>query len=267
MPASPAQSVAVALGGLAQATLITTYDYWGYYNICFLGSEVRRPERTIPRAILLSVLFVSAFYVAMNLAALPSMRDAAQHVAAGATVRLQLVADIAQSAFGRMAGRLLAALVVWTAFASVFSLLLGYSRVPYAAARDGNYFHFLAAIHPRHGIPHRSLMALGVVASFFCFFSLAQVITMLVITRILLQFFLQQVGVMLLRARRPELERPFKMPLYPLPPLVAMGGFLFILVNRSHALGGLAVALGIAVSGTLIYLVRARRLRQWPFAE
>ena len=265
MPASPAQSVAIALGGLAQATLITTYDYWGYYNICFLGSEVRRPERTIPRAILLSVLFVSAFYVAMNLAALPSMRDAASHIAAGATVRLQLVADIAQSAFGRVAGRLMAALIVWTAFASVFSLLLGYSRVPYAAAKDGNYFRFLAAVHPRHGIPHRSLVALGLVAACFCFFSLAQVITMLVVTRILLQFFLQQVGVMLLRRQRPDLPRPFKMPLYPLPPLVAIGGFVFILVNRSHALGGLAVAAGIAVSGTAIYLIRARSLRQWPF--
>jgi amino acid transporter len=267
MPVSPAQSMAVALGGLAQATLITTYDYWGYYNICFLGSEVRRPEKTIPRSILLSVLFVASFYVAMNLAALPALRDAAANAASGATVRLQLVADIAKSAFGQMAGRLLAALVVWTAFASVFSLLLGYSRVPYAAARDGNYFRVLAAVHPRHGIPHRSLIALGLVASAFCFFSLAQVITMLVITRILLQFFLQQLGVILLRIQRPELERPFRIPLYPLPPLLAVGGFVYLLVYRVHALGGLAVAAGIAVSGTLIYMVRARRLGQWPFAQ
>ena len=271
LPASPPMSIPAALGGLAQATLITTYCYWGYYNICFLGGEVRRPERTIPRAILLSVLFVSAFYVAMNLAALPSLRDAAAHVAAGAangnSVRLQLVAEIASSAFGSLAGRLMAALIVWTAFASVFSLLLGYSRVPYAAARDGNYFRFLAAVHPRHGIPHRSLVALGVVAAAFCFFSLAQVITMLVVTRILLQFFLQQVGVMLLRIQRPELARPFKIPLYPLPPLAAIAGFVFILANRSHALGGLAVAAGIALSGTLIYLIRARRLGQWPFCS
>jgi amino acid transporter len=267
MPASPTQSVALALGGLAQATLITTYDYWGYYNIAFLGGEVRKPERTIPRSILLSVLFVSSFYVLMNMAALPSMRDAASHVAAGAAVRLQLVADIAKSAFGSVAGHLMAALIVWTAFASVFSLLLGYSRVPYAAARDGNYFRYLAAVHPKHGIPHRSLVALGLVAASFCFFSLAQVITMLVITRILLQFFLQHVGVMLLRAQRPELPRPFKMPLYPLPPLIAIAGFVFMLVNRTHALGGLGVAAGIAISGTLIYLVRARRLAQWPFAR
>jgi amino acid transporter len=265
MPVGPAISVAVALGGLAQATLITTYDYWGYYNITFLGSEVKRPEKTIPRAILLSVLFVSAFYVAMNMAALPSVRNAAAHVGESATVRLQLVAQIAQSAFGVGAGRLMAALIVWTAFASVFSLLLGYSRVPYAAARDGNYFHFLAAVHPKHGIPHRSLVTLGVVASAFCFLSLTQVITLLVITRILLQFFLQHVGVMLLRVQRPEMNRPFRMPLYPLPPLLAMAGFVFVLVNRSHALQGLAVAAGIALSGTAIYLWRAKKMGEWPF--
>ena len=265
MPASPALSAGVAIGGLAQATLITTYDYWGYYNICFLGSEVRQPEKTIPRGILLSVLFVSMFYVAMNLAALPSLRNAVANTAANATVRLQLVAEIAHSAFGHWAGYTIAALIVWTAFASVFSLQLGYSRVPYAAAHDGNYFSFLDAIHPKHAIPHRSLIALGLVGAFFCFFSLSDVITMLVITRILLQFFLQQIGVMVLRVQRPELPRPFRIPLYPLPPLAAMAGFVFILVNRVHALWGLEMAGGIALSGTAIYLFRARRLAQWPF--
>jgi len=171
----------------------------------FPGSEVRRPERTIPRAILLSVLFVSAFSTADEPGCAASLRDAAAH-AGNQLAQLQLVAEIAQSAFGRWAGYLMAALIVWTAFASVFSLLLGYSRVPYAAARDGNYFRFLAAVHPKHGIPHRSLVALGVVACCFCFFSLAQVITMLVITRILLAVFLQQAGVILLRIQRPELK-------------------------------------------------------------
>jgi len=267
MPAAPAQSAAVAVGGLAQAMLIATYDYWGYYNITFLGSEVREPERTIPRAILLSVLFVATFYVLMNFAALPSMRDAAIHVKESAIIRVQLVADIARSALGQWAGRTIAALVMWTAFASVFSLLLGYSRVPFAAAQSGNYFRFLAAVHPKHGIPHRSLVALGLVASVFCFFSLQQVITTLVVTRIVLQFFLQHVGVMLLRVQRPELERPFRIPLYPLPPVLAMAGFVFILVNRSNALGGLVFTGGIALSGTLIYLVRAKRMGQWPFGS
>jgi amino acid transporter len=214
----------------------------------------------------LSVLFVAALYVAMNLAALPGIRDAATQAGhSAAALRPQLVADIAGSAFGVWAGRLMAALIMWTAFASVFSLLLGYSRVPFAAARDGNYFRALSAVHPRHGIPHRSLVALGLVASAFCFFSLAQVITMLVITRILLQFSLQQVGVIVLRLRRPNLLRPFRMPLFPLPPLAALAGFAFILVNRSNAFEGIMAAVVIACSGSGIYLARAHKLGQWPF--
>ncbi len=264
MPAVPALPAAIAMSGLAQATLLATYCYWGYYNICFLGSEVREPERTIPRGILLSVLLVAGFYITMNLAALPSLRDVG-HSALSAALRVQLVADIARSAFGGWAGYLIAALIIWTAFASVFSLQLGYSRVPYAAARDGNYFSYLAAVHPKHGIPHRSLVALGLVGMVFCFFSLTQVITMLVITRVVLQFSLQQVGVILLRIQRPDLPRPFKMPLYPLPPIAAMLGFGFLLVYRTHAITELAAAFGIAVSGTLIYMVRARKLQQWPF--
>ena len=262
MPAAPPISSSLAFGDLAQGALLATYCYWGYYNICFLGGEVRRPERTIPRAILISVALVAAFYVLMNLAALPSLAGAAHTI-----TRVQLVADIAGSAFGSWAAYAISALIIWTAFASVFSLQLGYSRVPYAAARDGNYFRFLDAVHPRHGIPHRSLVALGLVGAFFCFFTLTQVITLLVITRILLQFFLQQAGVILLRIRQPDLPRPFRMPLYPLPPLAAIAGFAFLLVYRVHAFKELAVAAGIALSGSLFYFVRARRLRQWPFAS
>ena len=267
MPVSPnAAALAPAFSRLAQGTLLATYCYWGYYNITFLGSEVRKPERTIPRAILLSVFIVATFYILMDLAALPSLRNAASHAAESAALRVQLVSDIARSAFGQWAGYTIAALIVWTAFASVFSLLLGYSRVPYAAARDGNYFRYLAAVHPKHGIPHRSLVTLGLVACCFCFFSLAQVITWLVITRILLQFMLQQVGVIVLRIRQPDLPRPFRIPLYPLPPLAAIAGFIFIVVTRATAWSTIAGAATIAISGTIIYLIRARIRREWPFA-
>ena len=256
------------LPALAQATLYTCYDFWGYYNICFLGAEVRKPEKTIPRAILISILVVAAFYIAMNLAVLPAIGPVStQAAAAVAPSRLALVAEIAQSAFGHLAGQILAALILWSAFSSVFSLLLGYSRVPYAAARDGNYFSALGAVHARHGIPHRSLVALGLTATVFCFFSLSQVITLLVVIRILLQFLLQQVGVMWLRWKRPELERPFRIPLYPLPPLVAIVGFLFVLAYRPNPLVELGAAVGIAAVGTGIYMIRARGRREWPFSR
>jgi APA family basic amino acid/polyamine antiporter len=259
---------AALLPALAQATLITCYDYWGYYNICFLGSEVKRPEKTIPRAILISIAVVAALYVTMNMAVLPSLGAISTVAAkAGMQSRLALVAEIAQSAFGHIAGQVLAALILWSAFSSVFSLLLGYSRVPYAAARDGNYFRALGALHPRHGFPHRSLIALGIVATCFCFFSLKEVITLLVVIRILLQFLLQQVGVIWLRFRQPNLTRPFRIPLYPLPPLLAMAGFIFILAYRPNPLLELGAAAAIAASGTAIYMIRARSRHEWPFQK
>ena len=209
---------------------IATYDYWGYYNICFLGGEVRRPERTIPRAILLSVLFVSAFYVAMNLAALPSLarcRRARRRIAPPSACNWWPTSP--RSAFGHWAGYTIAALIIWTAFASSSRCCSATRACPTPPPATATTSAFLPPCIPGTAFPTARWWRSAWWRMFFCFFSLAQVITMLVITRILLQFFLQQVGVILLRVQRPELPRPFRMPLYPLPPLVAMAGFVFIL--------------------------------------
>jgi amino acid transporter len=202
----------------------------------------------------------------LNLALLPAIAPMDSiHITTAAKSHLWFVAGIASAAFGPAAGTLLAALIIWTAFASIFSLLLGYSRVPYAAAEDGNYFRALGKLHPVLHIPHRSLIALGLIAAFFCLFPLSTVITLLVVTRILLQFIPQQIGVIYLRWKRPELTRPYKMPLFPLPPLIALGGFLFLLSARVHAAQALLVTSAIALSGTLLFLLRDKGLGQWPF--
>ena len=151
------------------------------------------------------------------------------------------------------------------AHASVFSLLLGYSRVPYAAATDGNYFRAFAKVHPEHHFPHVSLLVLGGVAALFCFLRLADVIAALVVIRILLQFLVQAVGVIVLRIRRPDLPRPFRMWLFPLPALFACGGFLFVLFKRPNAQRELRYAAVLLAVGLCIYLVRAWREREWPF--
>jgi len=250
--------------GLGAATLISTYDYWGYYNVCFLGGEVRDPGRTIPRAILLSIAIVAALYMLMNVSVLGVIPW--QELVKGGDGRYAVVAVLMQRTFGVVAARILAAMVMWTAFASVFSLLLGYSRAPYAAALDGNYFRVFAKLHPRHGFPHVSLIALGIVAAIFCFFDLSHVIAALVAIRIILQYLLQQVGVILLRVRHPEMPRPFRLWLYPLPPLVALAGFLFILFSRPDASREFIYAGVIAVTGSALYFARAHKRREWPFA-
>jgi amino acid transporter len=155
---------------------------------------------------------------------------------------------------------------MWTAFASVFSLLLGYSRVPFAAARDGNYFRIFAKVHPRHRFPYVSLLVMAGTATLFCFFRLADVIAALVVIRILVQFVAQIVGVIVFRVRRPEVPRPFRMWLYPLPALLALAGFIYVLVSRKNFQKEFRYAAVLVFVGLVIYFIRARMRREWPFA-
>jgi amino acid transporter len=248
--------------GLGSAMLIATYDYWGYYNITFLGGEVKDAARTVPRAILISIALVAALYLAMNisvLAVLPWQGIVGAH---DLTARRAVISTFMETAYGPhlgpVMGKVAAVLVMVTAFASVFSLLLGYSRIPYAAARDGNFFRVFGRLH-RKGFPHVSLLVLGAAAICFCFFSLADVIAALVVLRILLQFLMQHVGVIVLRRTQPELKRPFRIWLYPLPPLLAICGFVYILIERVNFQREILGAGVVIAVGTFVYAVRERR--------
>lgn len=253
--------------GLGTATLIATYDYWGAYNICFLGAEVRNPGYTIPRAILWSVSLVAALYLTMNVSVLGVLPWQSMIGAAGSNARLSVVAVLMQSVYGRLAGRVVALLVVWTAFASVYALLLSYSRVPYAAALDGNYFRVFARVHPRHRFPNVSLLVLGAVSTIFCVFQLLDLLAALVVIRILLQFLLQQIGLIVLRHTQPNMERPFRVWLYPIPPLIAIAGFLYILFARPAFERELFFAFLIVLTGSALYMARASKCHEWPFAQ
>ena len=252
--------------GLGGALLVATYDYWGYYNVCFLGDEVKDPGRNIPRALLLSIGLVAGLYLMMNLCILAVVPWREMLQAGQNNNGLYVVSLFMQRVYGAWAARIVTGLVIVTAFASVFSLMLGYSRVPFAAAQDGNYFKVFAKLHPVHRFPHVSLLALGVVAAAFCFLRLKDAIAALVVIRIILQFIVQAVGLIVLRVRRPDLPRPFRMWLYPLPALVAIAGFLFILFNRENALKEVRYAVVILVAGLALYMIRAWMGREWPFA-
>jgi basic amino acid/polyamine antiporter, APA family len=253
--------------GLGSAMLLAFYDYWGYYNVCFLGAEIRQPERNIPRAVIYSILFVAALYLVMNISILGVVPwQEIQHYAA--SNGLYIASTVMQKTFGVWAGKVVAVLVIWTAFASVFSLLLGYSRVPYAAAADGNYFRSFASVHPERRFPHVSLLWLGVVAILFCVFRLADVISALVVIRISSQFLFQIFGLLWLRLRRPEFPRPFRMWLYPVPALLAAVGYLYVLrMRRGEWMSEVRVAIAIVVLGLVIFTIRAARRKEWPFSS
>jgi basic amino acid/polyamine antiporter, APA family len=247
--------------GLGSAMLIAVYDYWGYYNVCFIGGEIKDPGRTIPRAIIYSIVAVAAIYIVMNISILGVMPW--QKLEASK----KPIADFMEQLYGRRAAIAASLLVMWTAFASVFSLLLGYSRVPYAAALDGNYFKLFSRVHKKHRFPNVSLLVLGSVAIVFCFFKLVDVIAALVVIRIMVQFLAQTIGVIVLRIRKPDMERPFKMWLYPLPALLAFVGFVYVLFSRQNFQKEVRYAIILLIIGIAIFLFRSWRRGEWPFGD
>ena len=249
----------VWFAGLGSAMVKTVYSYWGYYNICLLGGEIREPERNIPRGIFLSILGIAVLYLLMQTSILGVVpwREA-QHSPFVASLVIEKI-------YGHGAARAMTWMVLWIALASVFSLLLGYSRVPYSAALDGNFFPAFGKLHPTKRFPYISLLVLGGLAFLFSVsLKLETAIAGILATRLLVQFVGQAVGVMLLRKRRGTQGLPFKMWLYPLPAVLTMFGclWLFWQTGASRWWGLLEIVLG-----GLAFLVRANELKEWPFAK
>ncbi|SEC13422.1 APC family permease [Terriglobus roseus] len=247
--------------GLGGGLLISAYDYWGYYNVCFLGAEVRDPARTIPRAVLGSIAIVGTLYLLMNTAVLGVLPwQSLIHEDAGA--RQYTIAIFTQTAFASHAWSHTAAsgavvLIAVASLASVFALLLGYSRIPYAAAEDGNFPAIFARLHPKHRVPTVALLTLCGVTLVCCLFRLQEVIASLVVVRIVFQFLLQGVAVMMPKHRAERRQRGrFRMPLYPLPTLLAMCGFVYILLSRPRLLVELRPVAFVLLSGLAVYGVR-----------
>jgi amino acid transporter len=242
--------------GLGAGMLISAYDYWGYYNVCFLGAEVRDPQRTIPRAVLGAIGVVATLYLLMNVSVLGVLpwREMAQNTDSHA--RMFTMAVFTERLYGHTAAGVVVLLIALAALASVFALLLGYSRIPFAAARDGNFPGWFGVLDKKHRIPMHSLLTLGSITLLCCVFRLQEVITTLVVIRILFQFLLQGVAALLPKHRKERRLRGFRMPLYPLPVLLALSGFLFILFSRPNFLNEMRTAGLILLAGAVVYGLR-----------
>jgi amino acid transporter len=165
--------------------------------------------------------------------------------------------------YGSRVATVFTLLVLWTAFGSVFALLLGYSRIPFAAAESGYFFRIFGRLHPTKNFPYVSVIALGVLSIIAGFFSLGTVIDAMIVTRILVQFMGQIVGLILLRKNAPLMPRPYRMWLYPIPALVALLGWIFVFATTQLRV----IYFGIAVLGlgVLAFLLWSWNTKRWPF--
>ena len=231
---------------LGQASVKTIYSYLGYYNVCHLGGEIKNPQKNIPLSIFISVFGIAILYLLMNYSIVQVIPF---EVAAKSQF---LVSEFMEVIYGKTAGVVVTICILFIAFASLFAVILGYSRVPYAAALDGNFFKAFAKLHPTKNFPHISLLVMGSFAFVFSLlFKLTDVISAILAMRIAIQFIGQAVGVVLIRNRKNKAAIPFKMWLYPIPVVVAIVTWLFILFSTGwkFALSGLILTL----IGTVVF--------------
>jgi amino acid transporter len=261
-PPGAFQPTAAFWTGLGSATLIAVYDYGGYNNVCMIGEEVRNPRRTIPRAVIWSIVIIAILYFGLNLSILGALpwRTAAASTA--------VVSDFMRRIYGPWGGIVVTVLILVASWGSVLAMLLGYSRVPYAAAADGRFFRPFATLHPRGRFPTLGLLYMGLLAALSCLFSLSDLIAVLIVIQTMFQFAAQCVAVILLRRRSAQAgpqtaASHFRMPLFPLPALIALAGWIYVTATskpRHLLIGG-----AMLVAGAIVFLAQARRQGRWPF--
>lgn len=250
--------------GLGAATRVGVYDYLGYYDICYIGDEVKNPGRVIPRSILISVIAVALIYIAINLSLIGVVPwrefvPAEKHPSSD-----YIVSIFMEKTHGVTVAKAFTLLVLWTNLGSIFALLLGYSRIPYAAARDGGFFSVFGRLHPKHAFPHVSLLTMGLISIVCSFMSLGLVIDALIITRIIIQFIGQIGAVVLLRRYQPAMPRPYRIWLYPIPCFLALVGWVFVFVTTDVKV--LALGVGSLLLGVGGFLAWSKATHRWPFA-
>lgn len=242
------------------ASVKTVYSYLGYYNVCHLGGEIVNPSKNIPRSMFLSIAGITMLYLLMNVSVTSVIP---WHIAKDSEFVLSI---FMKELMGNTAANVLTLLILWVAFASVFSATLGYSRIPYAAAADGAFFKVFARLHPTKHFPYISLLFLGGVAFVFSLlFRLGEVISAILAMRILVQFIGQAAGLLLLRKTRAKENFPYKMPFFPIPVIMAIGIWLFILWSTGIKM--ISYGLIVISTGTIVYFIKAKWNKEWPFAE
>ena len=258
------------LVGLGSGTIQVIYNYLGYNQVCYLGGEVKRPERTIPYAVILSILGVTAidFLLSFSFVSVVPWREM---IKPGSMAYNAVASVFMDKIYGPWGAIAISVMILFTAFASVFALMLGYSRVPYAAAQDGAFFRWFGVLHPKGEFPHRSLVLVGVLCIAASFFTLADIITALILARLLVVFGGQIIGLFILRKYRREVPRPFKMWLYPAPAILALVGWLYVFGSGiADPVKGWKFALyafGTIAVGLVAYFILAARKRDWPFTR
>lgn len=257
--------------GFAAGLTIGIYDYLGYNTVAYMGAEIRQPGRTIPRAIIQAILGIMTIYLLLQIGTL-GVIDWKDMLDPHSTASSSVASAVLEKTWGRGAADAVTVLILLTAVASVFTGLLGGSRVPYDAARDRVFFRPYGTLHPRHRFPVLGLLTMGgVMAAGFLLgrhTDLATIIQLLTTVMVLVQALAQVAAVTVLRRRQPGLRRPYRIWLHPLPSIVALLGWLVIYGYADRNSPGrhpVEWSLAWVGVGVVAFLAWARHEKEWPF--
>jgi len=243
--------------GLGAGLIIAIYDYLGYNTTAYLGAEMRDPGRTIPRSIIYSILGIMSLYFLMQVGVLGAMPldDIKNATSVASTVLEQ--------AWGSGTARVITVLIVVAAIGSVFAGLLGGSRVPFEAARDKVFLPVFGRLHPKLNLPTAGVLAMGVITIIGSLFTLTTIINAAVATLVIIQSLAQCAAIVVLRRRQPNLPRPYRQWLYPVPTIIALVGWVYIYISATWLSIGLSV--GWIVIGCIAFFIYAKTEHTWPF--
>jgi amino acid transporter len=247
-----------------QACIKSIYSYLGYYNVCHLGGEIKNPGKNIPRSMFISVIGIAILYIAMNMSvgSVISWQEVQSLIATDD--KNYIVSLFIERLYGHPAAIVVTIMILWVAVASLFAVMLGYSRVPYAAAIDGAFFKVFGKLHPTRNFPYVSLLVLaGFAFVFSLLFRMSDVISGILAMRIMVQFIGQAIGVVILRRRNGKAHLPYKMPLYPLPVILAIAMWLFVFYSTGFAV--IKSFLIVFGTGIIVYFIYAKLQKQWPY--
>jgi len=243
--------------GLGAGLIIAIYDYLGYNTTAYLGAEVREPGRTIPRSIVFSILGIMSLYFLLQIGVLGSVP--LEELKSATSV----ASTVLEQAWGSGTARAITVLIVVAAIGSVFAGLLGGSRVPFEAARDKVFLPVFGELHPKLKLPTAGVLTMGVITMIGSLFTLTTIINAAVATLVIIQSLAQVAAIVVLRRRQPNLVRPYRQWLYPVPTIIALIGWVYIYISASWLSIGLSVCwIGI---GAIAFLIYARAERTWPF--
>ena len=256
-------SLGVSAGRISTSTKVSLWVWepqqvwpsmttWATTTSAILGEEVREPQKTIPRAVILSIIVVVLLYVSMNLAII-GVVPWQETLKEGTLANKNIAGAFMTKLYGDRVAAIFTVFIIWTCLAGLFAMTLGYSRIVYAAAKNGDFFSFFDKLHPTKGYPWAALMLLTALTAFFCFFPLKIVIEGAVVVRIIVQFIGQIFALHVVR-REKKHPLPFRMWLYPLPSLLALVGWVLLLASTAGYLLSLIVI--IYGSGLLVFILR-----------